>query len=276
MNRSREQYVKTHGEKDAIFDLMKQGPEFSRPGILTRYVLGNSSEDADARRRRCSKRKIETLKTKTTIFRQAQTTNKVKDEVNVTDAKQITRPTPYASCDDFRRVFDEDMNTLYQLAFLLTADHEKAMQCFVSGLDDVVKGNPVFKEWARSWARRAVILNAVRVINPRPSGGNGPGRSSSDAVDSHGGARSDGQRAETAAVLNLEPFERFVYVIAVLERCSDQEGSVLLGCTRRDVAAARTSALQQIGRAMEVHHQQLPSTSEEMSERFVARNHCSG
>jgi hypothetical protein len=189
----------------------------------------------------------------------------VKDEVNVTDAKQITRPTPYATCDDFRRVFDEDINTLYQLAFLLTADHEKAMQCFVSGLDDVVKGNLVFKEWARSWARRAVILNAVRVINPRPIGGNGLGRSSSAPVDSNGEALSDGQRAETAAVLNLEPFERFVYVITVLERCSDQEGSVLLGCARRDVAAARTRALQQIGRAMEVHHQQLPNASEEMS-----------
>ena len=73
------------------------------------------------------------------------------------EAKQITRPTPYASSDDFRRVFDEDMNSLYLLSFLLTADREKAEQCFVSGLEDAVEGNPVFKEWARSWARRVII-----------------------------------------------------------------------------------------------------------------------
>jgi hypothetical protein len=112
------------------------------------------------------KRKSETLKAKTTIFHQAQTTNKVKDEVNMTVAKQITRPTPYASSDDFRQVFDEHMNSLYLLAFLLTADQEKAERCFVSGLEDAVEGSPVFKEWAHSWARRAVILNAVRVLRP--------------------------------------------------------------------------------------------------------------
>ena len=61
------------------------------------------------------------------------------------EVKKITRPLSYASRDDFRRVFDEDMNSLYLLSFLLTADHEKAEQCFVSGLEDAVEGNPVFK-----------------------------------------------------------------------------------------------------------------------------------
>ncbi len=180
-------------------------------------------------------------------------------------AKQTARPTPYASCKDFRQVFDEDMNTLYQLAFLLTADHEKAERCFVSGLDDVIIGNPVFKEWARSWARRAVILNAVRVINPRLTGGNGRGRSNSDSVDRNAKALSDGLQAEIAPVLALEPFERFVYVIAVLERNSDQECSVLLSCTRREVVTARIRAFRQIGSAMEVHRQQMPITNEQKS-----------
>jgi hypothetical protein len=192
----------------------------------------------------------------------------VKDEANMPATKKITRPTPYASCNDFRQVFDEEMNSFYQLAFLLTADHETAEKCFVSGLDDVVKGNPVFKEWTRSWARRAVILNAVRVINPRPADGNGCGRSSSDParsnpVNNNGNRPEPVQQAEIAAVLELEAFERFVYVITVLERYSDQECSVLLGCTRRDVVAARTRALQQIGSAMENHYQQVPSASAE-------------
>jgi DNA-directed RNA polymerase specialized sigma24 family protein len=185
----------------------------------------------------------------------------VKDEVNMTVAKQITRPTPYASSDDFRQVFDDHMNSLYLLAFLLTADQKKAEQCFVSGLEDAVEGSPVFKEWAHSWARRAVILNAVRVLSPRPVDGNSRGRSGSDSVDNNGKALLDGQQAEIAAILELKPFERFAYLITVLERYSDQECSVLLGCSRRDVLAARVRALKEVGSAMETRYRQLPSAS---------------
>lgn len=32
-----------------------------------------------------------------------------------------------------------------------------------------MKGNSVFKEWTRSWARREIIQSAVRVIHPRPT-----------------------------------------------------------------------------------------------------------
>ena len=83
-------------------------------------------------------------------------------------ATHIASPAPYASSDDFGRIFSEEMDDLYQLSLLLTGDHEKAEQCFVSGLEDSVNGNRVFKEWARSWARRAVIQCAVRAVNPRP------------------------------------------------------------------------------------------------------------
>jgi|ERR1700683_600819 hypothetical protein len=171
------------------------------------------------------------------------------------EAKQITGPMPYASSDDFRQVFDQDINSLYLLSYLLTADHEKAEQCFVSGLEDAVEGNPVFKEWARSWARRVIILNAVRAINPRPLGENG--RFNSATVSSNG-KTPPGDQVEIAAVLQLQPFERFVYVITVLERYSDQDCSLLLSCARRDVVAARTRAFEQIGSAMASHPRHLP------------------
>ena len=177
------------------------------------------------------------------------------------EAKQITRAMPYASSDDFRRVFDEDMNSLYLLSFLLTADREKAEQCFVSGLEDAAAGNQVFREWARSWARRMIILNAVRAIHPRPV--EDSGRSRSAAVDSAGKTLPEGQQVEIAAVLGLEPFERFVYVMTVLERYSDQECSVLLGCARWDVLAARTRALRQSGSAVEFHHRRLADAGAE-------------
>ena len=176
------------------------------------------------------------------------------------EAKQITRPTPYASSDDFRQVFDEDMNSLYVLSFLLTADHAKAEQCFVSGVEDAVEGNPVFKEWARSWARRVIIVNAVRAINPRPTEENG--RSSSAPVS--GNRKTPPvEPVEIAAVVALEPFERFAYVMTVLERYSDLDGSLLLGCARRDLVAARTRAFEQIGSAMASHSIQVTSASSE-------------
>ncbi len=174
----------------------------------------------------------------------------------MTGVKQIARATPYASSDDFRKVFDEHMNSLYLLAFLLTADEGKAEQCFVSGLEDAVEGNPVFKEWAHSWARRAVILNAVRVISPRPADGNGGARSDSDQVRNDSKALPFPQQAaEIAAVLALEPFARFVYIITVLEHRSDQECSILLGCMRRDVLSARTRAYQQLASEAATHLQ---------------------
>jgi hypothetical protein len=176
----------------------------------------------------------------------------------VPERKQIMRSTQYASSDDFHRVFDEDMNSLYVLSFLLTADHEKAEQCFVSGLEDAVEGNPVFKEWARSWARRVIIVNAVRAIDPRPMEENG--RSSSAPVSGNG-KTPPVEQVEIAGVLALEPFDRFVYVMTVLERYSDQDCSLLLGCARRDVVAARARAFEQIGNTMVSHSKPLPPAS---------------
>jgi hypothetical protein len=170
------------------------------------------------------------------------------------EAKHITTSTPYASSTDFRQIFDEDMKGLYLLSFLLTADHEKARQCFVSGLADAVNGNPVFKGWARSWARRVIIQNAVKVIKPRPV--EESGRLGSASVSSSEKALPAGQQVEIAAVLELEPFERFVYVMTVLERYSDQDCSLLLGCAWRDVIATRSRALQQIGSEIELPLQQ--------------------
>ena len=179
------------------------------------------------------------------------------------EAKPITRPAPYASSADFCQIFDEDMNDLYLLSFLLTAGREKAEQCFVSGLEDAVEGNPVFKEWARSWARRAIIQNAVRAINPRPAERGGSSRSTS--VDDHDKALRPQLQVEIAGVLGLEPFDRFVYVMTVLERYSDHECSLLLGCARREVLAARTRALQQLGSAVELQYKLLPNAKSQSS-----------
>jgi hypothetical protein len=171
------------------------------------------------------------------------------------EANQIARGQQYASSDDFQQIFQEDMNGLYLLSLLLTADREKAELCFVSGLEDAVEGNRVFKDWARSWARRAIIQNAVRAINPRSS------ETSRVARDSNEAKLPAEQAVEVGAVLKLEPFERFVYVMSVLERYSDQHCSVLLGCARAEVSAARIRALQQIADSMELRNEKMANAS---------------
>jgi hypothetical protein len=175
------------------------------------------------------------------------------------DANQVTAPTQYASGADFQKIFEEEMSGLYLLSFLLTVDREKAELCFVSGLEDAMDGNPVFKEWARSWARRVIIQNAIRVINPRPGKPNI--HQSSAATGGNGTTFPEQQPFEIALVLDLEPFERFVYVMTVLEHYSDQECSVLLGCARRDVLSARIWAVQKVGSTNEFRYKQATTAT---------------
>ena len=153
------------------------------------------------------------------------------------------QPKPYATRADFCRIFQEDMDRLYLLSLLLTGDHTLAEKCFVGGLRISREGNHVFKEWAHSWARRAIILNAIRMIRPRLDAGN-----SSQASPSEAG-NTQTEKPEIADIITLPAFDRFVFVMSVLERYSDHECSLLLTCTRADMIAARTRALQQIGGA---------------------------
>jgi len=151
----------------------------------------------------------------------------------------------YATGADFCRIFADDMNNLYLLSLVLTADPEKAEQGFVSGLDECTAGNQVFGEWARSWARRVVIKNAIRTILPRPER---PARLSSAAqksqVPNHD--RLQTVPPEISGLFELPDFERFVFVMSVLEGYSDQDCALLLGSTRETVSAARLQALERI------------------------------
>jgi DNA-directed RNA polymerase specialized sigma24 family protein len=155
------------------------------------------------------------------------------------------QPSLYATRADFCRIFESKMNSLYPLAFLLTADQTLAEQCFVGGLHISQEGNHVFREWAESWARRAIILNAIRMVRPHHI----PDRSQLGQDRSSWPEMM--KRAEMAQVMDLPPFERFVFVMSVLEGYSDQECSLQLGCVRGEVVAARSRALQQMGQSAE-------------------------
>jgi hypothetical protein len=95
-------------------------------------------------------------------------------QLNAADPASATRT-------DFCRIFRDDMKSLYLLALVLTADHEKAEQCFVAGLADSVEGNAVFKEWAAAWARRTITPGSSRDHQP-PDGESGHATSSPNTL----------------------------------------------------------------------------------------------
>jgi len=165
----------------------------------------------------------------------------------------------HAVAEDFCRIFEQDMDSLYLLSLLLTADHSKAERCFAGALQDSARSSRVFKEWARSWARRMVVHNAIRMLRPQPANNSASNRA----------ADQTSQRPEIWAVLALPAFERFVFVMSVLERYSDQDCALLLDSTRGKVVAARSRALQRIGSAAEAHRNATRS-SERTAQEIAA------
>jgi hypothetical protein len=151
----------------------------------------------------------------------------------------------YATTEDARKLFTDDSNGLYLLSFLLTANHDKAEQCFVADLDDCVDGKAVLQDWADSWVRRAIVRNAIRMIAPH-NGQAKPTKSAFRTTGIRGVLKMPVQDVPFASILRLSDFERFVYVLSVLEGCSDQECVVLLGTSRQAVQETRALALQHV------------------------------
>jgi DNA-directed RNA polymerase specialized sigma24 family protein len=163
---------------------------------------------------------------------------------------QVREANVYASPEDFHTVFNEGLKELYQLSFLLTRDPATAERCLVSGLEDCVSGNRVFREWARSWAKRTILQTAIRELKPRP---NQPNSLLSNAkysnMDQY--SKDPGGRFEIDAVLRLADFDRFVFVMSVLEHYSEHGCALLLGCSARDIREGRTRALKELA---DPHH----------------------
>jgi DNA-directed RNA polymerase specialized sigma24 family protein len=149
----------------------------------------------------------------------------------------------YAPLRDFPELFTRNMNELRTLAFLITGDQTRAEQCFVAGLEESTGGNPVFKEWARAWSKRVIIRNAIKMMTPTP------GQRNLEPANRETRRNSCERDALLDLLLELAPFERFVFVIWVLEGYSLSDTASLLGCTVTELSRARSQALRQIALA---------------------------
>jgi hypothetical protein len=148
------------------------------------------------------------------------------------------RAIPYPTVTDFLKTFNEEMHSLYLLSFLLTADHDKAEQCLVSAMGECVEGIGVLVDWARSWTRGAVLKHAIQMIMPV--------REHTDCVSVISRKRSvaPAENNPFATIVLLDAFERFVFVMSILEGQSEEECANLLKCSRRDVMIARVLAIK--------------------------------
>ena len=142
--------------------------------------------------------------------------------------------------NDICQTFKQDMKVLYLLCLLLTGSEHCAEQCFVSSLSDSMNLRATFADWNISWIRHVVVRNAIRMMplvmnnnkdETLPSGQSGVISNTSPAL--HG-------------VLRLETFERFVFVMSMLEGYSDHECAQLLHASAREVSIAKEMAFRHL------------------------------
>jgi hypothetical protein len=82
--------------------------------------------------------------------------------------------------------------------------------------------------------------HAARIITPAPQ------RADDFPSAVFKGSAASGKTNHSDAIVLLNAFERFVYMMSVLERQSDDDCAALLGCSRRDVIIARELALERL------------------------------
>jgi DNA-directed RNA polymerase specialized sigma24 family protein len=171
------------------------------------------------------------------------------------------RATVYATACDFAKIFSEDLNRLYLIAFLLTGNHDMAEQCILTALESCLKGAPVFSSWGRQWSKRAVIKQAIEMVLPMQT---------QQGRDAEVGERRSFSEMErlVMTISNLTPFDRFAFVISILEQYSEREAAALLNCSGQEIKAARIRAVQEI--VVKVTHGSPSSDAGTMNDRLAS------
>ena len=137
---------------------------------------------------------------------------------------------------DYANVLIGYMNSLYLLSFLVTGNMQAAEGCFGKALDEYVEARSGFVEWAQQHGRRAVLRHAVQTVTPVPRA------AYSWSFDGTERSLVSAAHQPFAAITSLNPFERFVFVMSVIEGMCEEECAALLNCRVQDVAIGRELA----------------------------------
>lgn len=159
--------------------------------------------------------------------------------MNIWNVGTLPVATAYPTRSDPCRTFEQDMRSLYLLALLLTAEQHAAERCFASSPGDGMDLRYALEEWNDSWTRRVVLQNAIRMLEPAMN-------NEEEIAPSYCASAIRELNPVLHAVLQLNTFDRFVFVMSVLEGYSDHDCLRLLRCSKRDVVAARAKALEHL------------------------------
>jgi hypothetical protein len=151
----------------------------------------------------------------------------------------------YATAEDFQRLLASEMVDLFRLAFLLTADAEKAERCVIVTMRECLATVDVFKTWLPVWTRNALIRNGIRIVTGIPHCSPDKTRRPGPRPAIHH-SRDVGASDDSAGLLQMSDFDRLVYVICALERYPSRDCAALLGRSRQEVRDAQNRALRQI------------------------------
>jgi hypothetical protein len=133
---------------------------------------------------------------------------------------------------EYWELISAEMNTLYLLSFMLTADKEKAEQCLDQTLDDFVEGHEDFVDWARTRGRDAALKHASGLMKPGAE-------ATQVEMDFRDGLPCPDGSHMFGAIASLPTFERFVFVMTRIYGQSDTECARHFVTTRREVSIAR-------------------------------------
>jgi len=128
----------------------------------------------------------------------------------------------------------DELTRLYLLSFLLVADKASAESCFSDAMEDYLASSDASVAfWARAEGRVAVIRHAVQMVRPIPKlcfSWSGAGNPRPVISPEH---------QPFAEITSLSVFERFVYVLCILEGYSDDDCAALLNCDPTGITACR-------------------------------------
>ena len=162
-----------------------------------------------------------------------------------------------ATDDDFEQLFLTEMNDFYRLSLQLTADAQKADRCLIYAMRDCFGKSTISRRFARVWARRMVIRNAIRLVL---------GIDNDNACDAGcefhlqpSGYRTEELR-ESVAVLDLPDVDRLAFVICFLERLSILDCALLLRKSPKDVNDAIARAAKRVASLEDRNHSETLTT----------------
>lgn len=160
----------------------------------------------------------------------------------------------YTGEEEFVSVFECERAGLQRLAILLTANSDSVRCCLIRALRECISTSSVSRQWALRWTRRVVIRNAISLVMSR---GNESSANTGDDKDegliTFSPDDSPGAIAGSESILDLPDFDRFVFVICILERYSVYDCALLLGRSLRDVVEARQRVDKQVRRIGELN-----------------------